>query len=195
MYKKGDQLLVDNYRPISLISVFSKIFEKIIYARLINFLNKHHILYDYQFGFRKGYSCTLSLIEILDSIYEHLDNNELVLGIFLDLTKAFDTVNHSILLKKLYHYGIRGNLYNWIESYLSERTQFTVIKDTQSKKMKIKSGVPQGSVLGPLLFLIYINDIGSVNNDFKIRLFADDSNVFIFHKNISDLFKLANSIQ
>src|SRR5260221_42097 len=115
-------------------------------------------------------NCTLSLNDILDSIYERLDNNELELGLFLDLTKAFDTVNHIILLKKLYHYGIRGNLYNWIELYLSERTRYTVVKNTQSQKMKIKSGVPQGSVLDPLLFLIYINDICSINKDFKIRL-------------------------
>ena len=194
IFKNGDAMLVSNYRPISLLNVLSKILERLVYKRVLDFLNKNDILYKYQFGFRTGFSTSLALMEVTDMIYDCLDNNLLVLGLFLDLKKAFDTVNHEILLQKLYHYGIRGSLFKWFESYLFNRTQYTCINGTSSTMLQVRCGVPQGSVLGPLLFLVYINDVANISTDFKIRLFADDSNLFIYHKNVFSLYQIANNL-
>jgi len=150
------------------------------------------VLYKFQFGFRKNYSTSLALLEVIDACYKNLDANNKVLGIYCDLSKAFDTVDHVILLSKLYHYGVRGVLYSWIENYLYERKQFTVVNNLSSNICDVSRGVPQGSVLGPLLFLIYINDIyNSVPNQ-KLKLFADDTNVFIVGPNLKILEVEAN---
>jgi hypothetical protein len=155
-------------------------------------LTKHNILYKYQFGFRKKYSTVLALIEAMDNIYSKLDEHQFVLGIYLDLSKAFDTVNHEILLYKLYNYGIRGVAYDWFKSYLSNRQQYTVVEGSVSSLAKITCGVPQGSVLGPLLFLLYINDIANAVPELKVKLFADDTNLFIADKDPLLLNNTAN---
>ena len=185
LYKKGSKLITENYRPISLLNIFDKILEKLLYKRLVSFLNIYDALFQFQFGFREGYSTTLALTEITDKIKFAIDNNEYVVGVFLDLCKAFDTVDHSILLQKLKYYGIRGKPHSLLSSYLNNRSQFTVINDVQSDTMPVSFGVPQGSVLGPLLFLIYINDIRYCIPEEHIRLFADDTGIFVVGKTLN----------
>ena len=187
IYKKGDRKDPENYRPISLLPCFNKIFEKLIDKRLRDFLEVNNILYEHQFGFRKGHSTTLALIEATNNLHKHLDNNEYVLGLFLDLKKAFDTVDHNILLEKLENYGIRGKPLELITSYLTNRTQCTFVNNKLSKSSKITSGVPQGSVLGPLLFILYINDIKNAVPNVPLQLFADDTSVFIHNNNYAKL--------
>ena len=178
LFKANDPMLCNNYRPISLLSVFSKILERIMYNRLINFLNKNEILNKMQFGFRENHSTFMALITMLDNVSNALENGNCALGIFLDFQKAFDTVDHKIMLDKLYLYDIRGVAHQWFSSYLSDRKQ-SVIYDGYSSSLKtITCGVPQGSILGPLLFLIYINDLTCVSDFFKPILFADDTNLF-----------------
>jgi len=182
--KRGESMLPSNYRPISLLSVFDKILEKLMLKRLTSFLNKNKILYEHQFGFRKRHSTTLALIEAIDNIYKLLDQNETVIGLYLDLEKAFDTVNHEILLYKLNNYGIRGTSYAWFKNYLTNRKQFVSLDGISSHLENISCGVPQGSILGPILFLIYINDMHNAVPERNIKLFADDANIFIHSKTI-----------
>ena len=178
IYKKSDPTNPNNYRPISLLSSINKITEKIIYSRLIDYLNRQNFFYSYQFGFRKNHSTEMALIEIIDNIRQSIDDNNFTLGLYIDLTKAFDLVNHQILLNKLYHYGIRGVANDLFKCYLTNRTQYVQVGETVSTTKTMTCGVPQGSVLGPLLFLIYVNDVyKSIKAD--IRLFADDTNIFI----------------
>ena len=185
LYKSQDKMSVTNYRPISILPVFSKIFEKIMYKRLLDFIKKHKLLYKFQFGFRESYGTNLALTFLTDKIMKSLDNNEIVVGLFLDFTKAFDTLNHTVLINKLHKYGIRGNALNWIKSYLSDRNQFVCFNDVKSSKLNIQCGIPQGSLLGSLLFLIYINNIVNVSKILFFLLFADDTNVFLSGKNIN----------
>ena len=188
IYKKEERFYVNNYRPISLLSTINKLMEKLMYKRMISFLNYHKILYKYQFGFRQNYSTSLALIEITDNILQDLENGKFVCGIYLDLSKAFDTVNHEILFTKLYHYGVRGKPLLWFQNYLSNRKQFTVCNGKKSSLQTVTHGVPQGSVLGPLLFLIYTNDIiECLHTECKLRLFADDSNAFVSRKTAYEL--------
>ena len=151
--KKGASDNLSNYRPIPLLSVFSKTFEKIMYKRLYKFLEMNEILHPLQFGFRKNHSTSHTLISMTETIKKTIDNGHFGCGIFTDLKKAFDTVNHSVLLKKLDHYGVRGIPLQWFDSYLAKRQQYVSINGCTSDKLVITHGVPQGSVLGPLLFL------------------------------------------
>ena len=192
LFKKGDVFTMSNYRPISLLSIFNKILEKIVYVRVHQFLVKNNVLYKFQFGFRKHHSTALALVDVIDSCYKNIDAGNKVLGIYLDLQKAFDTVNYDILLHKLSYYGIRGVMHNWFKSYLIGRKQFTFVNGVASKPCELLCGVPQGSVLGPLLFLIYVNDISSVTGDSSLKLFADDTNLFVFARTYAQLQQKAN---
>ena len=149
VFKKGSQTCLSNYRPISLLSVFHKLLEKLMYNRLINFLENHDILFDKQFGFRSKHNTDHA---ILSKIQNSIEGREYSCGIFPDFSKAFDTVNHKILLKKLEHYGIRGIANEWSRSYLDDRLQIVIVNGVSSAKCSTSCGIPQGSVLGPLMF-------------------------------------------
>ena len=188
--KEGNPELPSNYRPISLLPVFSKIFEKLMYKRVYKFLEIHNVLYSLQFGFQENHSIDHALVSLTEAVRNTLDNKRLGCGIFIDLQKAFDTVNHRILLSKLEHYGIRGCALEWFRSYLSHRKQYVSVNGSSSSVLSITCGVPQGSVLGPLLFLIYINDLPNASKKLTFYLFADDTNIYYESKDLPNLAKV-----
>ena len=175
IFKEGEKSDINNYRPISVLPIFSKIFEKVVYRQLYEYLEFNSYLDNNQFGFRAKKSTTHAIMNFLQYIYDNLDSSKLVFSIFLDFRKAFDSVNHNILLSKLNSYGIRGQTADWFRSYLTNRKQYVHVNGSKSCPKLIKCGVPQGSILGPLLFLIFINDITRSSNLFKYNLYADDS--------------------
>ena len=198
VFKSMDETDPSNYRPISLLSVFNRIFGKVMYNRLKSFLEKYNPLFENQYGFRERRSTQHAIIDIVNQIQIKMDQKMYLCGIFIDLQKAFDTVNHFIILRKLEHYGIRGIVNDWFRSYLLDRKQTVQVGNNTSDNETTLAGVPQGSVLGPLLFLIYVNDIYKASNKLKFCLFADDTNILYSHyrapPNISQLFTYSKDI-
>ncbi len=188
IFKGGDKINLDNYRPISLLDNFSKIYEKIMHNRLSTFLEAKDLISEYQFGFRKSHSTIHPIILAQNFISEALNNKQHVIGIFCDLRKAFDCVDHKILLNKLTKLGISGSELKWFSSYLENRSQFVSLGDIKSKILTTNIGVPQGSILGPLLFLVYINDLPDCSV-LKAFLFADDTNLLAAGPNIAELYE------
>lgn len=162
LFKGDDKSLMHNYRPISILPSISKIIERLMYNRLLSFLDTYKLLSNYQYGFRKNKSTEDAVINLCDYVTHCLDNGQVVLGMFVDVSKAFDSIDHTILLRKLLHYGVRGVAYSWFENYLSNRRQFVQSNNVSSNLHHIQHGVPRGSILGPLLFLIYVNDLPSI---------------------------------
>ena len=185
LFKEGSKTDVNNYRPISLLTIWSKIIERVIYNRMYHFMERFSPLYNKQFGFRAKHSTIDALVDLTENIRSR--SCKKVIGFFSDLKKAFDTLDHSILLSKLERLGFRGNCLAWLISYLSDRYQRVEVNGISSQWRKIEHGVPQGSILGPLLFLIYINDLPAACPDIKILLFADDTSLMAVDEQIDHL--------
>mgnify|MGYP002279559993 CR=1 FL=1 len=190
IFKKDNPNQCQNYRPISILPCVSKILERIIFNQMYDFFEKHDILCPNQYGFRKHYSTDLAVLDLYNKITQSLANKEYVIGIFMDLSKAFDTLDHKILLYKLERYGIRGTPLAWIKDYLNNRKQYVQFDSVKSHVLDLTCGVPQGSILGPLFFLVYINDLIYASNVASYILFADDTNLIWFVLLILNYLKL-----
>ena len=192
IFKSGKENELGNYRPISILPQFSKVLERVFYKRLMNFIEKNNILSNSQYGFRVNHSTNYALSELVELISDATENKKYALGLFIDLKKAFDTVDHTILIDKLSMYGVRGLPLDWVKSYLMQRQQYVSFNSTCSSKLEITCGVPQGSILGPLLFLLYVNDICNISTLVNLILFADDTSLFFSHHNAETLFQIVN---
>ena len=190
IFKSGEQNKFNNYRPISLLPAFSKIIEKLVASRVVKYFNQHNLFYKHQYGLRTKHSTIHPILHFINHITNENDisGKNITAAIFLDLSKEFDTISHNILLKKITFYGIRGVANKWFENYLKNRKQYLEIYETQSDLLDINCGIPQGSILGPILFLIYINDIGN-SNKLNLLSFADDTTVYLSGQNYTHLIR------
>ena len=192
LFKGRDKQDPNSYRPISLLPGFGKLFEKVISTRMLSYLDKYNLLSHTQFGFRKGFNTEYAILDIYEKLLHNLDNRLSSCAIFLDLAKAFDSVSHNILLQKLKKFGFRGTSFQLFSSYLRNRPQLVNVEKAESSLKIVEFGVPQGSILGPLLFLIYINDLPQASN-FFIKLFADDTFLCYQHENFDTLINNVNA--
>ena len=192
LFKDQNPNLCSNYRPISILNVFSKIYEKVIKNRMDEFIQKNNILTTSQFGFRKNYSTVHPILSLINTITDNMDKSLFSVVIYLDFKKAFDTIDHAILLSKLEHYGIRGPILALLKSYLTDRKQTVHFNGTISDETIMQTGVPQGSILGPLLFLLYINDLVNASDTATPFLFADDTTALYSGSDLNLLFPIIN---
>ena len=193
IFKHGSRHDCNNYRPISLLSYIDKILERAVCSRLGQYFANLNFLCDSQFGFRAKHSTELALMSLLDRIYSAIDAGEFVLLISIDLRKAFEVIRHDVLLDKLENVGIRGSILKWFDSYLKDRWHRTFVNNCYSDYLCMKTGVPEGSCLGPLLFLIYVNDVSNVIGDDMLNMFADDTAVITRGRDIHNVFSEANN--
>ena len=192
LFKSGDPKLLPNYRAISILSAFSKIIEKLVSIRLVSYFNENNMFSSSQFGFRSGLSTEDAVQKVVTSLYAAFDAGRPAVSVFLDLAKAFDTVDREKLYRKLYHYGVRGTPLNWFKSYFSARKQCVSYKGVRSAMRSVGCGVAQGSVLGPILFLIYINDLPRCSVDLEFVIYADDTTVFFSSDNLDNTVNVIN---
>lgn len=190
--KNNNPILDEEYRPINMLPVYEKILELVVQTQILKHISANEILIAEQSGFRKNHSCESSLNFVLNSWKKDLEDGKVIVSVFLDFKRAFETINRKILLKKLQKYGFSGNIIKWFDSYLKNRTQQTKINEFTSSKKENNTGVPQGSVLGPLLFIIYINDIKNCIGNSKINLFADDTLLYVSAKNADEAINKIN---
>lgn len=190
VFKSGKKSFCNNFRPIAVLPGINKLFEKLLEVRLRTFLNKQNYFYKNQYGFRVNSDTKSATSDLINNILLNIDKKCIVTGLFLDLTKAFDTVNREILVEKLKLAGIRGRFLDLFKNYLTNRQQYVIINNQFSQTLPINIGVPQGSVLGPLFFIIYINDFGKLNLKGNLRLYADDSALFYTNKKVEDNINL-----
>ena len=183
LFKGGNREDVNNYRPVSLLPLPGKVLEKIVHKKIAGFLEFNNLLCEHQGGFRKGFSTVSTIADLTDDIFGAINRGETTLAAFIDLRKAFDTVDLAILKNKLEELGIRGEMLRWCDNYLTNRFQRTVANNIVSDELPTTCGVPQGSVLGPLFFLVYINDVIKMLGDCKVKLYADDT--VIYHSDVN----------
>ena len=205
IHKKGDKNVISNYRPISLLPTLSKVFERVIHKQLYSYFNNENLLAEQQYGFRAKHSTELAAIKLVDFVNHEMDIGNTPVTIFLDLSKAFDTLNFDILLSKLRYYGVSGAALDLMKSYLTGRKQYVIFGETKSNFTNTTTGIPQGSILGPLLFSIYINDLITVSEKFNFLMYADDTTLYFNVENFtenefeneckSELTKLTNWLQ
>ena len=191
VYKCNDKQTLSNYRPISILTLFSKVLETVMYKSISKFLDSYSLIHDRQFGFRNNHSTTHAIITLVNKITESVDSGDIGINLFIDLRKAFDTVSHPILIKKLYAYGIRGNVLELCTSYLKNRTQVVVYDGVKS--YTIDCGVPQGSILGPLFFIVFMNDIFHASQSLFNILYADDTSIFLSGRDLDKLIRELNA--
>lgn len=191
IFKSGSKSEAGNYRPISVLPILSKVYEKILHNRLLMYLDSINFLFTRQYGFRSQSNTLSATVDLVTKIKNNIDSKNIAVGIFIDLKKAFDTVSHSLLLHKLKCIGIKGNAFNIFESYLSNRNQIVKIDQHESSPLPITCGVPQGSILGPLLFLIYINNLHELELQGHLTLYADDTCLFYFGRSLDDVIQRA----
>ena len=193
LFKTGENSNFTDYRPVSLLPQFSKILEKLFDVRLKKCIDKYQLLSNSQDGFRNNMSISLALVDLVEELSSNIDNKLFTVGVFIDLKKTFDTIDHTNLIRKLEFYGIRGLAGKWVSSYITARLQYVSFDGVNSDVKQVLYGVPQGSILGPKLFILYINDICKISSVLNFILFADDTKIFCSGKDLDSLCRTVSS--